>query len=1372
LQKFEPDCGVIVDSADSESPNKKGTIHVLHVDDDPSVLEISKLLLMDMGNFEIEHARCVDEAFKKIETGQYDVIISDYEMPQKNGLEFLQELREQNNEIPFILFTGKGREEVAIKALNLGADGYYNKNGSTETVYGELYHGIRMAVTRKATEAALIEAQTLTNSVINSTKDMIWSVSADNFALLTFNKTMSDYFFRTQKLKLKAGMTTKEIMPTEQLTNKWIELNKRALREGSFTIEYTTLKEPMVLELTFNLLKRGEKVFGIAVFGKDITDRKKAEEALRNSEERFRQLAVSSPDIIHLLDPISHKVDFLNRNEILGYSRVELESANSILPWLHPDDRELVQAYYKLVLKGTPDGQKPVEYRLKSKGGNWEWVQSRATILNYDEQNKPTQILVTLTVISERKKAEKLLVESESKYLRLFNTAEVGMFRTKLHSSEILECNEKLLQILGYTRKEMQGTPSTLYYADASQRQELTKILQAKGQLVDSEIKLVSKLGEVKTCLVSSKLYPDEGILEGSIIDITERKKVERALAESEEKYKSLFENAPDAIVTTDMTGKITSVNKTIIQFGFSEKDLVERPLLGLLPSEYTQKMLKGFKNMAAGNHYQNEIEIITPMGKRSIEYNSNPIWREGKVVGYQTLIRDITERKKTEDALRESMERNQVYLDNTPLALFVSKSDGKAEFTNKAACNLLGYSQEELSRINFADVVLKEDLSQALESFNAFKSKDNGVSFREFRLRRKDGKIVNVALNAARLPDGKLITFCEDITESKKVERELKMFALAIQKSTDGIVIGDLNGNITFVNDALLELLGSNDKNDLIGKHVLELIAERDRARAIQNSLECVRTGKGFVGQYAALRADGLEFQVEVATSRIDDGEGQGVGFIDIIRNVSDRIKAEESVRQNEEKFRTLAEESPNIIFINKGGRVVYANKKSEEITGYSREDLYSPEFNFLSLNPPEHVEAVQLAYAKHMRGEFVPPYEYALITRDGQRINAIINTSIIEYNGDKAILGIITDITERKKAEEEMKIAASIFDLATDSIFVHDMDGNIVNFNEAAYKLRGYSKEEMAKMNIQDLDSPESAKLVKPRINELIRNGSAVFEAVEVCKDKSLLPVELHVRLIELGGKKLILSVARDITDRKEAEKKLKENNAKFELMNEKLRVVGSLTRHDVRNKLSAVNGYTYLLKKKHRDQADIVDGLSKIEKAVAESAEIFDFAKMYEQLGVEEVSYIDVGKAVDEATALFSDLTFRIVNDCHGMRVLADSFLRQMFYNFIDNTRKYGEKATIIKVHCEKVESGELRLIYEDNGVGILAENKPKLFKEGFSTGGSTGFGLFLTKHMIDVYGWQIQENGTPSEEAKFTITIPKLNKNGKENYQIAQ
>jgi signal transduction histidine kinase len=227
-----------------------------------------------------------------------------------------------------------------------------------------------------------------------------------------------------------------------------------------------------------------------------------------------------------------------------------------------------------------------------------------------------------------------------------------------------------------------------------------------------------------------------------------------------------------------------------------------------------------------------------------------------------------------------------------------------------------------------------------------------------------------------------------------------------------------------------------------------------------------------------------------------------------------------------------------------------------------------------------------------------------------------------------------------------------------------------------------------------------------------------------------------------------------------------------AKIQELNEKLRVVGGLTRHDVRNKLSTITGYAYILKKKHADEADVVDGLVKMEQAVRESMKIFDFAKLYEQIGSEELTYVNVEDKLKEASALFSGPIPTIKNECHGLTVLADSFLRQLFYNFIDNTKRHGKKTTTIRVHFEETDQDSLKLVYEDDGVGVPLENKPSLFKEGFSTGGSTGFGLFLTKKMIDVYGWKIEENGKPGEGVKFTITIPKLNKNGEESYRISK
>ena len=227
------------------------------------------------------------------------------------------------------------------------------------------------------------------------------------------------------------------------------------------------------------------------------------------------------------------------------------------------------------------------------------------------------------------------------------------------------------------------------------------------------------------------------------------------------------------------------------------------------------------------------------------------------------------------------------------------------------------------------------------------------------------------------------------------------------------------------------------------------------------------------------------------------------------------------------------------------------------------------------------------------------------------------------------------------------------------------------------------------------------------------------------------------------------------------------LKEKSVGIELLNEKLRVVGGLTRNDFYSKFSTVTGYAHLLKEEYADQTDIVEGLSKMEQAVKETMKIFDFDKMYEQIGVEEPTYIDAEEQLKEAAALFSGFTPTIMNECHGLTVLADSFLKQLFYNFIDNTRKFGKKTTTIKVYYERADQGRLKFIYEDDGVGVPVENKPSLFEGNFNA----GLGLFLTKKMMDVYGWTINEEGEPDKGAKFVITIPKVNQDGKENYRIA-
>ena len=160
--------------------------------------------------------------------------------------------------------------------------------------------------------------------------------------------------------------------------------------------------------------------------------------------------------------------------------------------------------------------------------------------------------------------------------------------------------------------------------------------------------------------------------------------------------------------------------------------------------------------------------------------------------------------------------------------------------------------------------------------------------------------------------------------------------------------------------------------------------------------------------------------------------------------------------------------------------------------------------------------------------------------------------------------------------------------------------------------------------------------------------------------------------------------------------------------------------------------------------------------------------EFEKAYVQVGSEELKNVDVERYISEASLLFSNLKgAKLINECRGLTVLADSMLRQLFYNMIDNTLKYGERTSVIRVHYEE-EQDKLKLIYEDDGVGIADEEKSKLFQEGYGKG--TGFGLYLIKRICEGYGWKIQETGKHGEGVQFTMTIPKKAKDGTKLYEI--
>jgi PAS domain S-box-containing protein len=626
------------------------------------------------------------------------------------------------------------------------------------------------------------------------------------------------------------------------------------------------------------------------------------------------------------------------------------------------------------------------------------------------------------------------------------------------------------------------------------------------------------------------------------------------------------------------------------------------------------------------------------------------------------------------------------------------------------------------------------------------------------------------------------------NLAEEKLRESEQR-WVTTLTSIGDAVIAVNIGEQVTFLNTEAEKLTGWTliEASNKPLKNVLKIINEYTRKELDNPIAKVLETGQvtGLANNTILVSKNGTEIPIDDSAAPIKNKYGKISGVVLVFRDISERRLAEKKLGEMKVFNESIVESiSETLLVIDpKDYRIIAANSAASEDLNLRKEDIVGKTCYEVTHNRQTPCEAPHNCPLKDvMATGKVAAANHVHFDKDQNRIDVEISAyPSLEKDGEiTKIVHVARNVTERKKAEEKIKFQAYLLNHVGQAIIMVDNNRTIRFWNKAAEKLYGWSEEEALGRKVTELlggTSPDEADEVARR---LLSGESWSTEILATNRDGSASPVILNRTPIFKEDGEFIgaASITTDISLQKNAEKdltfsltSLSNSLDRIQELNEKLRVVGGLTRHDVRNKLSTVTGYAYILKKKHSDQADIIEGLSKMEQAVRESVKILDFAKMYEQIGIEELTYVDVETKLNEAVALFSESIPTIINDCRGLTVLADSFLRQLFFNFIDNTRKYGQKTTTVKVYYQNVDENSLKLIFEDDGVGIPLENKTSLFKEGFSTGGSTGFGLFLIKKMIDVYGWSIVEEGEPGKGAKFNVNIPKLNMNGKENYQIS-
>ena len=928
----------------------------------------------------------------------------------------------------------------------------------------------------------------------------------------------------------------------------------------------------------------GRVVKVVGVFH-DITERKKAEEALRESEARYRLLADNVTDVIWTMDmnlQFTYISPSVTRQR--GYS-VEEAMALGAEGTLTPESLDRAT---NLVLSGLSEDAKQrypsrswtVELELYCKDGSTIWTEMEATFLR-GADGKPTEILGVSRDITERRKAQQALQRSEARFRGLVETGAAGIASVNV-KGDLTYLNQTMCDMAGYPLEELLGKPfmQFLHPDDVENVVRLftDAVAGARTQPL-LEFRLMHKDGHAVWCYTSPTALEygsDELYFVAIITDVTERKLAEDMLRKSEENYRLLAENVTDVIWTMDMDFRFTFISPSVMRLrGLTVEEAMAERLEDIFPPSSLQALVEGFKEgIVAEAMGQRDPSRSWTVKLEECHKDGSLIWveiragllrdQDGQPVGLVGVTRDITERKLAEDRLRESEQRfrlasqianDQVYERDarTGVATFYGDIDA-----------LMGYGPGEFPRTvdGWTDYVHPEDVSKVAEQIR--KQAGQGDTFIiEYRLRRKDGtyrylidRFTNV-WDDKREQTVKIIGVATDITERKLAEQALQQreqdYRLLLESTHDSIMVVDAETlKVVFGNRRALLMFGFDPVlHDEVGVSILDFVYPEDREIVIKGFMEDVYHQERRQRYDVRVKTrDGREIWVSALATRV---EFQGrVAVLLSVKDVTQTRLAEQALRESEMRFRTISDKALTGIYIIQDGHLTYVNPALAKIFGYEPDELIGAD-PLVVIHPDDHARTTE-TMRRRFAGEMDNiSYEFRGRCKNGETRNVEVLGTRVDLNNRAAIMGNIVDITERKQAEKALRESkahySTLVESLTDAVF-RVKDGVITWCNDRVEEIYGYTKDELVGKKVGFLfpEGVSHAEFLKKASAAIRERGFLLGTGSIKRKDGSKVDIDYSISLIPGEGPIELVAVGRDVTDRKQAEDRLKESEAKY--------------------------------------------------------------------------------------------------------------------------------------------------------------------------------------------------------------------------------
>ena len=1201
---------------------------------------------------------------------------------------------------------------------------------------------------------------------------------------------------------------------------------------------------------------------------RDVTERKRVERRLRETEARYRELVEQLPAIIYVqewAEPGATTYISPQAERVLGYP---LQRFTSDPEWwvglLHPDDRDRVLAEHERTNEAGDAFR--TEYRMRASDGRYLWFSDEAELVR-DEEGRPLYWQGVQVDVTERKEAEEKLKRSEERFRLVAQATNEVIWDNDLRTNAQV-WDGAIEAMFGYSPGEVgddAGWWEERLHPDDRERvvSSTEAFVRDSGEIWSEEYRFRRADGTYAEVADRALLVRDEAgepvRMLGSMMDVTERRRAEEELRESEERYRTLVETVQEGIAfVAPEGGVINYCNEAYAEIlGLTPDEIVGKSFFDFLEGKEREKTLRQRELRHEGVSSAYEVTATAADGtEKIISATGSPIFHaDGSYAGAVQTIVDVTESRRAERELREAEERFRSAFDDAAIGMALNDLDGRFTQVNRSLCEMLGYTEEELLSRSFRDITHPDDLDASADRVGKLlRGEIEGYGL-EKRYLHANGHPVWVALSvsAVRDPQGRplyLIAQMQDVTERKAAETQLRKSQASLAEAQRMARIGnweyDLTTEEVIWSDEVFRVYGFAPQEFVpTFERLLEMVHPDDRHLLIERLEGAVDRDEPYDFEHRVILPDGTERIVHRRARVVRDEDGGPLRMVGTVQNVTERKRAEEEIRELNETLErrveertaqlrdTLAElreseERYSLVVAGSNDGIfdwdipagtIFWNDRLFEILGLSPSDFTPTIEDFFGLVHPEDRQRVSESLTAHLeRGEEFD-VEFGMRHADGSYRACVSRGKAQRGENGRPyrMAGSLSDITERKRAEEELRLRDRAIAASSNGIVISDPtlpDNPLIYVNPAFEAMTGYAAEEAIGYNCRFLQGSDRDQPTLDELRAAVREGRERQVVLRnYRKDGSLFYNELSVSPVRDGAGNIthFVGIQNDVTERKRAEEEIRELNETLESRVEertaqlrsaivelewasgnlrsakeeaesanraKSEFLANMS-HEIRTPMNGVIGMTGLLLDTDLadEQREYVDTIRLSgESLLSIINDILDFSKIEAgEMRLEAINF-DLRTAVEDVVAIFAErahdkgLELACLVDYDVPTALEGDpgRIRQILTNLIGNAIKFTEEGEVVlraELVEENPERATVRISVKDTGIGMTEDQQERVF-ESFSQAdasttrryGGTGLGLTISRQLVELMGGEIGVESEPDVGSTFFFTLP--------------